>query len=926
VARKNNIDVVVKGDYQDKDIQRAIRDLQKLEASSKGFGAQFARVGKQFQDVGKQVSAVGGSLTKNVTLPIVAGGAALVAFAKGAEDAEIANRKLGAVLDSMGYPEATQRVSEYAESLERSLAIDADVIKATQTKLATFKNLTASVGEAGGAFDRATVAALDLAAAGFGSAETNAVQLGKALQDPVKGITALGRAGVTFTEQEREKIKALVESGNLLAAQNIVLGAIEQQVGGTAQAGASAFERMRLSLMQIADAIGMAVLPMIQQLSDYISNTLVPTVVPNIDALVARFTNLDPAIKKATLATIGFAAALGPALIVLGKVIAVVGGVIAVINPLTLQIAAIVGVIAAVVGAFVIFVQRSDMLRNAISTLITTVRNIVTVLGSDLLRVISLVIGQGSIIGQIFNLIARIIGGQLAIAIQAVVRYWNLAVNAVRVVIQVFEIAIRVVTMVANIVRGILLAALDVLLNKLGPVSTALRNLANGVRNAFATAVSAVQAAFNNIGRGIEGFINFAITAVNRMIDAYNKLATVLPGVTRATHIAAFEFKNLNSSGDQAASSANNLANSVGGYASQIMRGNQATDAGVSSFNGLGAAANGAISGLDGVTDALAGSGGGGGGGTAKASDKAAERMEAFKAKFNEVADTLKSRTQEIQNAYNGVIKSVQDAVMGAFDVSNIDPNRVGENGEAVGGTWLDGLASQAEKAVNFANKVAEVVKLGLQPGSAAFETVMGVTKQQGEGLLDELIAGGVDAVNRSIAIVDSVTGAALRVGTDAAEQFYGTGLALAKQTEAAFTKRFGEGGPGYGKLNRMMSALARSMERTTTITVVTRHVSEGIPGRRLGGPVAAGSPYIVGEAGPELFVPTMPGRIIPNHRMSDSMTGRSGAVSMGVTGGSVINLTVNAGMGTNGAEVGRQIVDAISAYEKRNGKLYASA
>jgi hypothetical protein len=926
VARKNNIDVVVKGDYQDKDIQRAIRDLQKLEASSKGFGAQFARVGKQFQDVGKQVSAVGGSLTKNVTLPIVAGGAALVAFAKGAEDAEIANRKLGAVLDSMGYPEATQRVSEYAESLERSLAIDADVIKATQTKLATFKNLTASVGEAGGAFDRATVAALDLAAAGFGSAETNAVQLGKALQDPVKGITALGRAGVTFTEQEREKIKALVESGNLLAAQNIVLGAIEQQVGGTAQAGASAFERMRLSLMQIADAIGMAVLPMIQQLSDYISNTLVPTVVPQIDALVAKFTNLDPGIKKAALAAIGFAAALGPVLMIVGKVISVIGGVIAVINPLTLKIAAVVAAVAIVVGAFTVMYRNSEALRNAISTLMTTVQNIARVLVGDLVRAFQGVIGQGGSARSILETIARVAGNLLAAAIQVLVRWWTILANGVRVAITVFEVIGRVFVMTANLIRGAVLAALDILLNKLGPVSAAFRNLANGVRSAFANIASIVSAAFNNAGKAVAAGINLGINAVNKMIDAYNKLADILPGVTRATHIAAFEFKSLSNGGQQAASSANNLANSVGGYASQIMRGNQATDAGVSSFNGLGAAANGAIPGLDGVTDALAGSGGGGGGGTAKASDKAAERMEAFKAKFNEVADTLKSRTQEIQNAYNGVIKSVQDAVMGAFDVSNIDPNRVGENGEAVGGTWLDGLASQAEKAVNFANKVAEVVKLGLQPGSAAFETVMGVTKQQGEGLLDELIAGGVDAVNRSIAIVDSVTGAALRVGTDAAEQFYGTGLALAKQTEAGFTKRFGEGGPGFGKLNRMMSALARSMERTTTITVVTRHVSEGIPGRRLGGPVAAGSPYIVGEAGPELFVPTMPGRIIPNHRMSDSMTGRSGAVSMGVTGGSVINLTVNAGMGTNGAEVGRQIVDAISAYEKRNGKLYASA
>jgi hypothetical protein len=44
------------------------------------------------------------------------------------------------------------------------------------------------------------------------------------------------------------------------------------------------------------------------------------------------------------------------------------------------------------------------------------------------------------------------------------------------------------------------------------------------------------------------------------------------------------------------------------------------------------------------------------------------------------------------------------------------------------------------------------------------------------------------------------------------------------------------------------------------------------------------------------------------------------------MSNGSTINLTVNAGMGTQGAEVGRQIVDALKAYERRNGSVYVSA
>jgi hypothetical protein len=167
----------------------------------------------------------------------------------------------------MGYGKATDRVSAYAESLEKTIAVDADVIKATQTKLATFGNLTKSVGTAGGAFDRATKAALDMAAAGFGTAEGNAVSLGKAMQDPIKGITALSKSGVTFNEVEKEKIKALTESGDLLGAQEIILKAVENQVGGTAEASASSFEKLKFALAGVSDTFGDMLLPVIDAIA-----------------------------------------------------------------------------------------------------------------------------------------------------------------------------------------------------------------------------------------------------------------------------------------------------------------------------------------------------------------------------------------------------------------------------------------------------------------------------------------------------------------------------------------------------------------------------------------------------------------------------------------------------------------------------------
>ena len=126
------------------------------------------------------------------------------------------------------------------------------------------------------------------------------------------------------------------------------------------------------------------------------------------------------------------------------------------------------------------------------------------------------------------------------------------------------------------------------------------------------------------------------------------------------------------------------------------------------------------------------------------------------------------------------------------------------------------------------------------------------------------------------------------------------------------------------------MDNLAGSMKRNTTITITTvnkivRQYVDAVP-RAKGGPVSPSQLYLVGENGPEFFIPNTAGNIIPNDKIT-SMSGRgNGNGGLGSGSSTVINLNVNAGMGTQGAEVGRQIVDALKAYERRNGAVYVSA
>lgn len=254
------VNVVLKSVFDDKGIKAA--------------QSEFSRIGKS---VGVAFAAVGAAVAVASAAAIRFGNDSI----KAAEAVRQANDRLAQVNRSMGLfgtetQAVTDRLIKFAEANELSVGVDAEVIKATQAKLLTFKNLASTADEVGGAMDRATMAALDLAAAGFGSAETNAVQLGKALQDPIKGITALARAGVTFTQTERDKIKALVESGKTLEAQNLILQAIETQVGGTARATATASEKMRLAFENVKEQVGAALLPAFDDMVDVVVKDLTP--------------------------------------------------------------------------------------------------------------------------------------------------------------------------------------------------------------------------------------------------------------------------------------------------------------------------------------------------------------------------------------------------------------------------------------------------------------------------------------------------------------------------------------------------------------------------------------------------------------------------------------------------------------------------
>lgn len=211
----------------------------------------------------KSIDDSTGKLSAGLRKGAVIGAAALGTLAVGAvkvyksfEDAEAQSRKLNQVLDNMGKSDAGPAVEALATKLSDLTAVDDDVIKQGETLLATFSNVASSAGDAGGVFERATAAAVDLAATGFGSVESASVMLGKALQDPVKGVSALGEAGVTFSEDQKKLIESFVATNDVASAQTLILKEVEKQVKGTAEATATESDKIAKEMGDLSDNLG----------------------------------------------------------------------------------------------------------------------------------------------------------------------------------------------------------------------------------------------------------------------------------------------------------------------------------------------------------------------------------------------------------------------------------------------------------------------------------------------------------------------------------------------------------------------------------------------------------------------------------------------------------------------------------------------
>lgn len=231
------------------------------------------------------IKGIGSSL--QTAIGTFAGGAALKLATKGfdaltsvigdgidgARDAAKVFAQTQAVIKSTGGAAgfSAQQVADMSSALSaasgKSLFSDDDITRGTDMLL-TFTNIKENLPDT-------TKVMIDMAQALGTDAGGAAVQLGKALNDPIKGITALTRVGVSFTDEQKAQIKAMQDAGDMAGAQKIILAELNKEFGGSAQAAATAdggIAQLKDSLGETAETIGTALLPLISQFVGWLNS------------------------------------------------------------------------------------------------------------------------------------------------------------------------------------------------------------------------------------------------------------------------------------------------------------------------------------------------------------------------------------------------------------------------------------------------------------------------------------------------------------------------------------------------------------------------------------------------------------------------------------------------------------------------------
>ena len=296
-----------------------------IRADTKGFADDTTKA------VGGLRGAVGAI---GATVGTVALGSLFVSATRDAQDAERATAKLGTMIASLESPIASTagEIAKWATALQRKTAIDDDSIKAGTAQLLTFQRMREGIGSTDAGLKRVMDTTAGLAKFWDKDFASASVMVGKALDSPVEGLTALGRVGIKFSADQVKVIKSLVDTGQTAKAQEMILAELGKQGGDAGLKMATGSEKAAAAAAEAKESIGNALVPALNALAKVITPVAnafaslpgplqaiavaglgVAVLAPRISATVQAFGLIGPAAAKMGPSVAAGASKMAPA-------------------------------------------------------------------------------------------------------------------------------------------------------------------------------------------------------------------------------------------------------------------------------------------------------------------------------------------------------------------------------------------------------------------------------------------------------------------------------------------------------------------------------------------------------------------------------------------------------------------------------------
>lgn len=303
-------------------------DTAAFEKGSNKASRQMRKTERSFKKSADKMTRAGKAMSLAVTAPLLI--LASKSIGAGVAHAEaVAQVEAGLVSMGGASRKTMAELKKDALALESASSFNADAILSDVTaQLITFGNVAETQ------FDRGQQAALDMSTRLKTDLKSSTILVGKALNDPIKGLSALTRVGITFTDSQKEMIKKMTEAGDVAGAQGIILTELERQYGGSAKAARDAApgSDMTDQWRKFQRILGEFTLKILPPLTDWLTKVL------------EKFNTMSPRMQKMIIVGGALVAAIGPIVTVIGSLVGILAPALAGISVLTTAIGASAGV------------------------------------------------------------------------------------------------------------------------------------------------------------------------------------------------------------------------------------------------------------------------------------------------------------------------------------------------------------------------------------------------------------------------------------------------------------------------------------------------------------------------------------------------------------------------------------------------------